>query len=331
MAARFHPTVGVLVFYSVLVTAAFLLVLTRPSGRVGFDATDAREEAHRLTALARRTRLWVADYDGPLHVTWSPDGDGYRGLVVLPQWAESLADAKPEGHLEVRLVLEEGLFRNPARRPLTSATLFRRAASTDLVGPRDGRRMALAVDSELAPEARSTVSVDSVRRPAGHAFASAVGLPWRALAVPETTIPPTARDRWTLAVLTRLLRPRICDRPAEGSSCHGTVLTLTRSPRTSVYWITLTALGGFVPGAVSFELDVDRVGLELVHGTLRTRPGADLARPADLFVLPPRSQLEVAGRDDPGLVVAGYRPDDPEWRSRQWTIDFRTLLEGTDW
>lgn len=331
MAARFHPTVGVLIFYAVLVTAGFLLVLAGPFGRTGFEAIDAQDEARRLAALARRTRLWVADHDGPLHVTWSPATGGYHGLVVLPQWERSMDDAGPEDHLAVRLILEESVLRNPEREPLPSATLFRLPASSDLVGPRNGRRMALAVDSRLDAETRSTVSVDTVQRPAGHAVATAVRRGWEAFAPPDGTAQPTAWEGRVFAVLTRLLRARICDHPADWSSCHDTVLTLGRGPRAGVYRITLKALGGGVPGAVPFELDVPRPGWELASGTLRALPGADLARSADLYVLPPRNQLETATPDEPGLVVAGYRPGDRVWTTRRWTIDFRTLLEGTEW
>ena len=319
-------------FYSVVVTIALLLLLARLPERSAFEAADARREADRLAELVRRTRLWTPVEGRPLHVTWSPAPGGYRGLALLPQWHRAAADAGPEAHLAVRLTFERALLlRNPARSPLPAAILAREPAASDLVDAGSRSRLALAVEGTVAGGPLSVVAVDNVRRPAGKAAADAVGRGWDALMPPGSADPPGVRDVRMLGVLTKLLRGRICRDLAVWSSCHDTSLTLARSPRPGVYRITLSALSETVPGEVPFELRVTPAIWGGARGTLRPLGGADLGLPAQLLVLPPRNRLEVAGPDDPGLVAASYRPGDPRWTERRWTVDLRALLAGTEW
>lgn len=330
-----NPTVGVLVFYSVLVTVALLLVLVRSPESPELTPARVERDVERLAALVRHTRVTAPADDAPVHVTWTPAPGGYRGLVLLPQWRREAADAGAEVHLAVRLTLESpSLLRNPARPPLPSATLHREPAASDLVPPGHPRRLTLVLDPAAEGLAAARVSVDNVEGAAGRAADAAVGRAWAGVAGPAGPagheVPPEPWDLRVLDVLARTLRARICHDPADWSSCRATALTLTRSHEPRVFRGTLTALAG-APGAVPFEVSVKAAGDGLLEGTLRGLPGADLSLPADLLVLPPRGSLDVVSADDPGLVVAGWRPGGRDWETRRWRIDFRVLLEGTDW
>lgn len=328
--AHRNSTLGVLVFYSVLVTAALLLVLARGPQGPGLTPGQAEREAERLADLVRHTRVEAPGHEGPVHLTWSPAPGGYRGLALLPQWRRDAADAGPEVHLAVRLSLDvPALLRNPARLPLHVATLHREPPASDLMEPGDRRRLSLALDPGGGPGAGSAVAVDNVLGPSGKAADTGVGRAWAGLADPgPSRLAP--QDLRVLAVLERTLRGRICDDLEAWSSCRATALTLARAHRRATYRLTLLDPADAL-GAVSFELRATLDGERLLEGTLRPLPGATLTRPADLFVLPPRGSLDVVTPGDPGLVIARFRPGDPASGERRWRIDFRTLLEGTEW
>lgn len=328
--ARRNPTLGVLVFYSVLATAALLLVLVRGSQGPGLTPGQADREAERLATLVRHTRVEAPGHEGPVHLTWTPAPGGYRALALLPQWLRDAADAGPEVHLALRLTLEHpALLRNPARLPLPSATLHREPPASDLVEPGHPRRLSLVLAPAGGEDSGPVVAVDNVLGPSGRAAATAVGRAWAKLADPGSSRFEPEELR-VLAVLRRTLRGRICDDLAVWSSCRDTALALSRGHGSATYRVTLMDPSG-APEAVPFELRLTSGdGGRPPKGTLRPLPGATLTRPANLFVLPPRGSLDVVTPGDPGLVIARYRPGDPASGER-WRIDFRTLLEGTEW
>lgn len=330
MSLRRNPTFGVLIFYSVVVSGALLLVLTRGPRSPGLTPAESAAEMARLAALAHHTRVETPDGDGPVHVTWSPAADGYRGLALLPQWRLDVADAGPEAHLAVRLDVEDGTrLRNPGRPPLAAAALYRVPAASDLVAPDAPRRLVVRVAPVAGGGEAAVVTVDNVAGPAGAAAGTAVGWAW-AEWVPGAWPGPEAGELRTLATLARLVRARICADPEEWSSCRATSLTLGRGARPEVLRIDLAPLGEDA-GAVPFELELATEDGVLATGVLRPLPGATLQLPADLYVRPPRSRQEVATPADPGLVVVSYRPGDPAWAGKRWAIDFRTLLQGAKW
>lgn len=329
-----HPTTTVALFASLVIGAAFLLVVSEVGRIPTLTSAEVRADAQRLQAMAARTRIDTPATGRLVQLTYTfvDRCGGYQGLALITDWKRSGAPAEPETLLGfVAVPGPERLPRGPARPPLPTLYFQRDPMATDLVPPGHPRRLLVS----FAPagweegEPRTSITLGNVAGQSDLAGAIIVDYALGPVVGPQhCKLAP--EDPRVLAVLARLVRARLCDAPGSDRFCASSAVTLFRDARPGAYRLDVRALGAD-PRRAAFGLEVSR-----------DRKGRLLA--AEVRLLPDKSSLDrraVLTFDRPrpaaAPLVAGtsveliYEPETQPESPAPVTVDLAALLAGTSW
>lgn len=254
-----------LVFYSLCVTAALLVLLDRASPEPRLAPTTVAADRETLDEVGQR--LVVDSASGGVPSVVLTFGSRCGGIA-------GVARGGAPGFLWFTLGRRPGFFQEPTRAEVPTVLLARNTpAGSSLVRPGTSRRIAVSLSGGGSPEAgdASTGTIDNLRDGMVAATVSGWDLPfaWRR---PHCEL--TERDVRAMALLARFWSVRVI-----GLECETCPTVVTRLWRESA------------PRHLGFAIDVG--GKPQVEGRIRLRYLAEATRPMGLvFSLTPSAGLE---------------------------------------
>ena len=317
-----------LIFFSVLLTAAFLMVV---ASRPPLTGGEVLRNARQLETLAAWTSLDLADpaATGQITYTFGSRCGQIRGLASIAQWDRTGQPTRPETHLWFSLGRDETRwFRNPSRKPLASAVALRNELNSDLATRQSPDRLSITIEPDQeSPLLGGLLQLDNLQGAAAITTSRTSNRKLNAVVRP-VHCHFTEKDVELLGLLAKVLRGRMC---AGDEPCDPVALTLFRSPKGGEYRIDLRALGK-ARGVFPITLKVTRWHEGPRAATLRARwDEITLDRAASLFVAAPRPRGAMLSPQDPGVLELRYEPGRPEASSLAGRIDFDLLLGTTAW